>query len=360
MTSRWGAIRGASITTLHDTLTGSHPAPPTASAARRSSSRLSAPAQAGSVSLKSCPMSAESRSRQERLDAGVGDDVGVGMSVKTALAFEPHAAQNQPTGRDRRCNGGRRSPAPPASRDQPRSPPGVSEFFACPQQHLGHGKVVRLGDFEVAAVSRHYRYRPAGRLHQGGIVGGVGAADMRGPQDVGPEGLRRLHSHQLCAVGGSAVAAPDRVGQVDHRDGCVGAVAHCLNHPHEHRVAGQRPSTVVHEHDLGVAGHKAEPAAHRVRAQHPARGHENAATAAARRDRGRRPGVGPGLGQHDHHALAPAGGPAYGPVDHAAVPERLELLGAPEAVALPGRHHDRPHRRAASVVLLAISRAHRH
>ena len=52
------------------------------------------------------------------------------------------------------------------------------------------------------------------------------AAGMRGPQDVGPEGLRRLHGHQLAAVGGSAVAAPDRVCQSDHGDGCVGAVAH--------------------------------------------------------------------------------------------------------------------------------------
>ena len=179
---------------------------------------------------------------------------------------------------------------------------------------------------------------------------------------AGPECLRRLHRHKLSTINRAAVAAPDRVGQVDHGNGRVGAVAHGLNHPHEHRVASQRPSAVVNEHDFGVTGHDAQTATHRVGAQHPADGHDDPATTASSSDR-RRPGVladGPLLGQHHHHSLAAAGGPLHSPVDHAPITERLELLGAPEAVALPGRHHDGPHRSLRGIVGLAIGCAHRY
>src|SRR5690606_25845209 len=52
-----GASLGRSSTTVQSTLAGAHPAARTSATARRSSSRLSAPARAGSVSGKCWPMS---------------------------------------------------------------------------------------------------------------------------------------------------------------------------------------------------------------------------------------------------------------------------------------------------------------
>ena len=85
----------------------------------------------------------------------------------------------------------------------------------------------RRGHLQVVggAVDEH---DPAARgLHQGGVVGGVGARQVGLAQDSGPKRLGGLHGHQAGPVQGDQLAVGadllDGVGDRSGRDGAVGA-----------------------------------------------------------------------------------------------------------------------------------------
>ena len=102
-------------------------------------------------------------------------------------------------------------------------------------------------------------------FEQAGVVGRLRRIFMGAPQSLGPEGLRRLHCHELAAVQRlddlPVADTLDRVGDSEGGHGPVGAGHDGLDDGAEQLTRGERPGGVVDDDDLGVRrnGGKATP-----------------------------------------------------------------------------------------------------
>ena len=157
----------------------------------QAASTLSAPSQTGSVSGKCRPRSPRPTAPEHGVGQRVAHGVGVAVAAQPARALDHDAARAPAAGAGSSENRWTSMPWPMRTLIPPRR-----------QQALGRAQVVGVGDLEVAGLARarpaRWRRAPRPAWRRRWLRS---AAPRVGPaQDVGPEGLRRLHRDQRGAV----------------------------------------------------------------------------------------------------------------------------------------------------------------